>query len=142
MSIEIKEGETFTVPCPFIWSSYYSNMNEDGFSEALTWRPGVDWQFLPPDSSEPVAHGVGKVFYTVVSLHKPPHPYPARVFYTRKYETPDGRRFGKGRLLITTAQAFRRRLNGYKPRGVDGEIKLAPLSEAEKQALLQWPATP
>lgn len=132
------EGETYEVACPFVWSTY-TDMDEEGFSEALTWRPGIIWQDVYPDTTEPVAHGVGKVFYTIISIHKLPRPYPARVFYTRKFETPEGRVFGKSRLHMTTTQAFKRRLDGYKPAGIDrdDEIKVEPLTEEEKAALLK-----
>lgn len=131
----IEIGKTYEVVCPFV-RMVYSDMDEEGCSNVLSWKPGIEYRDVYPDSSEAIAHGVGKVFYTVVSTHKPPHPYPERVFFTRKFETPDGRKFGKVKLHILTMEAFRRRVAGYKPGGVDEWdtitlVNLTPEEEAE-----------
>lgn len=78
-----------------------------------SWRPGVRYQLVPPDDSEAVADAHGTMIMTVVSIHKPAH-YPERVFYTRRWRSPLGKEFGKPRLIIVTAEKFRRLARGYQ----------------------------
>lgn len=135
---EIEEGKSYEVACPFVMTTY-AEYDEDGRSTSLSWRPGIEWRDVYPDNSEAVAHGVGKVIYSVVSIHKLPRPYPPRVFFTRKFTSPDGRTFGKHRLHMLTREAFARRISGYRPGGIEraDDIVIAPLSEAEKRELLE-----
>lgn len=138
--MEIEEGKTYEAVCPFVHTTF-TEWDEGGKGTVLSWRPGVEWREVYPDNSEPVAHGIGKVQYTVVSVHKLPRPYPTRVFYTRKFVSPDGRAFGKPRLHVTTKDAFRRRTMAYRPGGIEymEDIVLAPLSDDEKRALVALP---
>lgn len=77
-----------------------------------SWRPGIeDW--MPNAYCEgKYADGMGSMTLTEVSRHKPGK-YPERVFYTRKFTTPDGVLFGKGGLRMTTATRFARLCKGY-----------------------------
>lgn len=49
---------------------------------------------------------------TVIDHFKPGR-FPARVFFTRRWVTPDGKEFGKGKLHIATIPAFKRRATAY-----------------------------
>ncbi len=134
----MEEGKTYEVECPFFLEPY-TEMNEDGYSTSLSWRPGIKWEAYSPEDAEPVCHGIGMVQYTIVSIHKLPRPYPPRVFFTRRFVSPDGRSFGKGRLHVMTSDAFRRRLKAYKPAGVgryDG-IRIVSLTEEEKSEMVK-----
>lgn len=134
--MEIRDGDIFTVECPFILDKY-TEMTEEGYCTFLSYRPGVKWEFLEPDSSEPVCHGVGTVTYKVVSYHKLPHPYPDRVFFTRKFKSPDGREFGKNRLLVLTKEAFSRRAKAYLPGGVDryDGVRIKSLTDEDRNEI-------
>lgn len=105
-------SETYTFDYPFVLADY-THYDEDGPVETKSWRPGVSNQFVHPDDFEPVAHGIGKQIVTVVSRHKPGR-YPERIFYTRQWEDPKGRVFGKKRLLVKTTPAFKRLISGYQ----------------------------
>lgn len=82
--------------------------------EVDSWRPGVEFEPCGPhgEESEAIADGIGKMVLTEVSRHKPGK-YPERVFYLRRYITPDGVEFGKPALRIAVASKFRRLCSGY-----------------------------
>jgi len=105
--------ETFTVEYPFI-RCIGSEWGEDGTVYFLSWRPGIDYRMIGyhGDDSEEYANAMGKMHLTVVSTHKPGR-YPERVFYTRQWESPDGKRFGKAGLKIATTYKFKRLCRGY-----------------------------
>jgi hypothetical protein len=111
-SIEIAEGASFNVTYPFVKGTF-SEFDGDGYSEAPTWTPGVRFEDISPEDVGSFADGEGAMTLTVVSVHKPGK-YPTRVFYTRRFATPDGKVFGKSRLHIATADKFRRLCNGYR----------------------------
>ena len=120
MSTVIEVGKTYEVACPFLRDTFES-YDEDGPTSEPTWRPGIRWETYGDgewQESQAEADGIGRVLYTVVDLHKLPRPFPPRVFFTRKWVSPDGKTFGKGALRIMTAEAFRRRLTGYRVHGV------------------------
>lgn len=73
-----------------------------------SWQPGFTHEFGYGGESEMVCHGFGHVIYTVIDFHALPKPYPARVFYTRKFRDPEGREFGKTKLNTRSAAAFTR----------------------------------
>lgn len=106
------QRELVEVAYPFFQDDY-NGLDEDGPYTAKTWRPGVRYEMVPPDDSEAVADGVGKMIMEVVSRHKPGR-FPERVFYTRRWVDPTGKEFGKRRLMIATSQQFRRIANGYR----------------------------
>lgn len=113
MSDPIEVGAVFEVEHPFVRGTY-TEWDEDGAAEVSTWNPGVRGEFVPPDGGEEVADGVGKQILTVVEVFKPGR-FPRRIFYTRQWVRPDGRKFGKaGKLHIKTEQAFRRLIRGYR----------------------------
>lgn len=117
MSDAVEVGKSYEVRCPFVRTTY-TEVDEDGTSEVPTWRPGVEWVNVGYFGEAEARHdGVGSVVYTVVDFHRLPRPYPPRVFFTRKWVSPDGHRFGKNRLHIMTLEAFRRRLQSYKFEG-------------------------
>jgi len=106
-------GEVFTVKYPFILEDY-TEWDEDGPSTFKSWVPGA--RFVASDAygeeSRACANGEGQMELTVVDVHKPGR-FPTRVFFTRKWVDPKGRRFGKSGLHIMTLDAFRRRAKGY-----------------------------
>lgn len=109
-------GDTFTIDYPFVRDTYTA-FDEEGCCEAQTWRPGVRFVPLPPygEDSGAVADGIGIAHFEVISIHKPAH-YPARVFFTRRFQTPrpEKRWFGKTKLHIVTLEKFRRLTRGYQ----------------------------
>lgn len=112
----IEAGRTYEVDYPFVRDTYdHYEQDEDGISATKrpTWRPGVENEMCAPDDAEAVADAIGKMALTVVSVHELPKPYKARVFFTREWVDPDGKRFGKKQLRIMGIAAFRRRLAGY-----------------------------
>lgn len=110
---EIMEGQIWTPDYPMVWAEYTVYSDEGPFVRK-TWSPGVRWEFTDPfGGSDAFADGVGKQILTVVSVHKPGK-YPERVFYTRKWQDPSGKVFGKPGLRITTTQNFRILAKGYR----------------------------
>src|SRR5690606_29498042 len=120
----MEAGDIFEVECPFV-RTVYTEYDQDGPSATLTWKPGIEWELVGPEGEADMrAHGLGKVRYTVVSVHQLPRPYPTRVFFTRKWVCPDGREFGASKLHVMTLQAFRRRTVSYKPAGAEDYTQL------------------
>lgn len=108
----IVPGAFIEVAHPFVREKY-NGLDEDGPFERMSWRPGVRFEHIPPDTGAFFADGVGKQTITIVSTHKPGR-FPERVFYTRQWEAPDGHKFGKTKLLYKTIQAFRVLTRGYR----------------------------
>lgn len=106
-------GAVFEIAYPFCLEDATVGFDDEGPLRAKSWRPGVRWDAIGPEDDGAFANGVGKQIVTVVSTHKPA-PFPERVFYTRQWETPEGKRFGKGRLFIKTVQGFRSLIKGYR----------------------------
>src|SRR3546814_8125533 len=101
-------GDIFTVVYPFVREEV-SLFGEDGPYESVKWRPGASYENCGPYGDVDIcAHGEGKMVLCVEDVHKPGH-FPTRVFFTRHFIDPDGKRFGKGGLKIMTVDAFRRR---------------------------------
>lgn len=112
MADPIVPGAEIEVAHPFVREDFES-MDSDGPFTTKTWRPGIRYEHLPPDSGEAVADGIGTQIITVVSVHKPGR-FPTRVFFTRRWRAPDGHEFGKAKLCTTTSQHFRIRCRGYR----------------------------
>jgi hypothetical protein len=116
----IEENKTYTVEYPFCRDKVsVPPDDEDGdFCEIDTWRPGTKYVDGPDACTEDtyvisVADAMGKMHLSVVSIHRPGK-FPTRVFFTRQWQDPDGKTFGKGKLHVTTQQAFTRLLRGYR----------------------------
>lgn len=110
---EYEAGAVFEVRYPFLRTVFKGYDEENGEFEQPSWKPGAE--FTGEDyrgRSVYVANGEGKQIVTVVSVHQPGR-FPTRVFFTRKWVTPDGVTFGKNALKIKTADAFRRMVRGY-----------------------------
>lgn len=133
----LQKGEEYRVSCPFV-RAVYTYYDEGGSYSSITWRPGIVFECAGPhgDDSYPVAHGVGTVVYRIVDIHKLPHPYPARAFYVRTWIDPDGRSFGKTSLRISTADALRRRIQGFRVPGCDDEYLVQDIDAAEKAQMI------
>lgn len=129
MNEPIQVGKTYEVECPYVRTTYdHYDADEDGYSctKRETWKPGVEFEARGyyGDESQAVADGIGKVLYTVVSVHPLPKPYKARVFFLREWIDPDGKRFGKKLLRIMGIGAFRSRLNGYRFGGYEDGFEM------------------
>lgn len=125
--LPIEAGKTYDVECPYVRTTYdHYDLDGEDYSATTraTWKPGIEWEACGPEDSEAVADGIGKVLYTVVSVHHLPKPYTARVFFVREWIDPDGKKFGKRTLRIMGIAAFRRRLNGYRFGGYEDGFKL------------------
>lgn len=108
---EFKPGAEIEVAHPFVREKY-TQQDEDGTAEVMSWRPGTRQENILPDDAEEVADGIGTQVIRIVSVHKPGK-YPTRVFFTRSWRDPQGNEFGKNKLCIAVASAFRRRCRGY-----------------------------
>lgn len=129
----IEAGKTYEVECPYVRTTYdhYEHDGEDfSCTKRDTWKPGVEWEANGPESDGPFADGVGKVLYTVVSVHELPKPYKARVFFVREWIDPDGKKFGKRTLRIMGIGAFQQRLNGYRFGGYEDGFEMRQQSAA------------
>jgi hypothetical protein len=109
---EFFAGQVICVVYPFVRDTY-TYWDEEGGIEAPTWRPGVRYEDCGPEDVEAVADGEGQVEFTVVDTFKPGR-YPTRVFLTRKFVTPDGKKFGKDKLHIWTVEKLRRLGRGFQ----------------------------
>ena len=107
----IESGAEFEVDFPFYLGIHVRHDIEGSWPDE-TWIPGCKSEFLPPDDTELVANGVGKMILSVVDIHKPGK-YPERVFYTRRWIDPEGNEFGSSKLHITTTPTFKRRADSY-----------------------------
>lgn len=107
----VAEGHVFRAPYPFVRVTYHE-ADEDGVSEVPSWAPGTRFEGMGPECGGSVADGMGEIFLTVVSVHKPGR-YPTRVFFTRQWRRPDGNVFGRSALQIATLEKFRRLARGY-----------------------------
>lgn len=117
-----KAGEEFRVRFPFIRDEYAA-FDEEGPVNVKTWRPGVGFEAVGPygEESEAYANGEGWMILSVVGVYKPGR-FPTRVFYTRKFISPSGDEFGKGKLQICTLEKFRRISASYQyPYVLDGD---------------------
>lgn len=112
MSERYTPGAVLAVAYPFVREAT-TLLDEEGPYETETWRPGTRFAPVPPDYSESVADAMGEMQITIVSTHKPGR-FPTRVFYTREWVDPDGKRFGKPKLHTATAATVTRMLNGYR----------------------------
>lgn len=118
MSEPIAAGQTFEFPYPFIRddiTEYDYDAEADIVTETKipSWRPGVRFESDGQGDMDTLADGVGRQIVTVVSVHKPGR-YPERVFYLRRWVSPDGKGFGKSRLMVKTSVAFRALISGYR----------------------------
>lgn len=115
MSEPIKAGAVFRVVYPFVRDSFtLPEFDGEQYCEVTTpsWKPGCGYRPDGPDSVEPFCHAEGSMELTVIDVHKPGK-YPARVFFTRQWIGPDGKKFGKTALRIMTMPAFKRRAAGW-----------------------------
>jgi hypothetical protein len=107
-------GQEFRAPYPFCRTTYDVLPDDDGEPvEQPTWKPGVEWDTNNFGDSEAGADAVGEVVFTVIAVFKPGS-YPPRVFFLRNWIDPDGRRFGRNNLRMTTQQNFRKLIKGYR----------------------------
>lgn len=109
-------GKTYTVTFPFVLEDVEILPDDPEATELVkvkSWRPGIEWEQHDSGDSDACADALGEMLLTVVDVHRPGR-FPTRVFYTRQWKDPMGRVFGKGGLRITTLEAFRRRVAGYK----------------------------
>lgn len=111
---EIRAGDKFAVSYPF-WLGETYDWAAGTAKLVDTWNPGVTFQPTGPETSEGFANGMGKMHLTVVDVYRPGD-WPTRVFYTRKWEDPNGKIFGKNRLHIKALGNFRGLLRGYRHR--------------------------
>lgn len=107
------EGAVYEFAYPFVRVEA-STWDDEGPSTFMSWRPGA---IVGPEDCQGYAtskaDGTGKQIVTVISTHKPGR-YPQRVFYLRAWMTPDGKKFGKPRLMIKTLTAFKTLIAGYR----------------------------
>jgi hypothetical protein len=117
-------GEVREVVYPFIRATY-GYMDVEGPVETEGWKPGHRYEDANGEGDvEAIADARGLMRLTVLSVHKPGK-YQARVFCTRRFVTPDGHEFGKGKLHIMTLRKFERLSRAYQvPYRLPGEPTL------------------
>jgi len=111
----VEIGKTYRVRYPFVLAMVDlpdPDPEGPGFYTTKSWRPGVEHGNDDNGDGWSAADGHGEMLLTVVDVHKPGR-FPARVFFTRQWQDPAGKVFGKGKLHIMTLPAFKRRLGGY-----------------------------
>jgi len=108
----VEAGAVFEVPYPFVRVSVRVRDGEGGSEKIDSWTPGVT-PFDDGDEYRLRADGMGQMILRVVSVHKPGK-YPERVFFTREWVTPEGKRFGKTGLKMLTKAMFVSRTYGYR----------------------------
>lgn len=107
-------GQEFRAPYPFCRTTYDALPDFEGEPvEQPTWKPGVEWDVNNYGDSEAGADAVGEVVFTVIAVFKPGS-FPPRVFFLRNWVDPDGKRFGRNNLRMTTQQNFRKLIKGYR----------------------------
>ena len=99
-------GAVFRVIYPFTKSDF-ETYDGNGPVTVKTWRPGISMESTGYGDVDIWADSEGEMVLTVVATFKPGR-FPTRVFYQRSFIDPDGRLFGKTRLLISTLEKFRR----------------------------------
>lgn len=107
-----QSGQVIRIGYPFVRDTY-TYWDEEGGVTVPTWRPGVRYEPCGPEDVEAVADGEGEAEFTVVDTFKPGR-FPERVFLTRRFVTPDGKVFGKGKLHIWTLEKLRRLSRGFQ----------------------------
>jgi hypothetical protein len=105
-------NSVFKIAYPFVKSTYTEHDGEN-FYEAPCWKPGVRGELVYPDDSKNVADAMGYQILTIIDIHKPGK-YPARVFYIRQWQDPNGIIWGKTNLRIKSLSAFKRDTKGYR----------------------------
>ena len=110
---EIEPGAVFELDHPFTRERSMVGWDDEGAMYANSWCPGVRFEPIGPEESGAFADGVGKQILTIVSTHRPGK-YPLRIFYTRQWIAPNGKRFGKDNLHIRAIQSFRQLIKGYR----------------------------
>lgn len=117
MPTEFFAGQEHRAPYPFIRTIYEAPPDDPEGTMCVkqeTWRPGVEHELEGPYGDTcTYADAMGEVLFTVIAVFKPGS-FPTRVFYLRNWIDPDGRRFGKNKLHVTTAQHFRTLTKGYR----------------------------
>lgn len=114
----IEEGYEHIVQYPFVRETIETPVFDEfdiwTLKESLTWRPGVRFEQHDANcDADTIADALGRMRLRVIAVVKPGK-YPERVFYTRQWQDPDGKLFGKTNLRMTTTQNFRVLLRGYR----------------------------
>jgi hypothetical protein len=109
---QLSPGDVFEIPHPFVREKY-NTMDDEGVCESEYWRPGVRMIENGRGHPDYRCDGKGVQILSVVSVHKPGK-YLERVFYTRRWRTPDGIEFGKRKLWVKARSAFIVLLSGYR----------------------------
>ncbi len=105
-------GEVHRVQYPFVRETVELG-SFDGDYKMEGWKPGVRFESDGFDGTDSIADALGFMLLTVISVHKPGR-FPERVFFTRQWEDPEFKVFGKTKLHISPSQTFRKLLRGYR----------------------------
>ena len=118
----VEPGATFRTPFPFL-ASKKQLFDEAGAREIISWRPGLEYEAQPPEGgwSKSYCNGWGSRIIEIISLHKPGK-YPERVFFTRRWQPPNGAEFGKSACRVTTLSTMRRWLRDGHPYPTDEDV--------------------
>lgn len=111
-------------PYPFVRDEHcVEGVDHDGLPLCIqfgNWRPGTRMEsrglrapYYEEEIIDCLADGMGQIELTAISIHRPGK-FPTRVFFTRHWIDPDGKRFGKNKLRMTTVNAFAALTTGYR----------------------------
>lgn len=125
-------GDTFSVIYPFVRAEY-DWFDVGGPIKLKTWRPGISVESADYGDVDIFADSQGEMILAVIATFKPGR-FPTRVFYTRQFVDPDGKAFGKGKLLICTLEKFHRISVKYQ---VDYDVEETFEEAAERRSEAQ-----
>ena len=106
--MKIKRGQVYRVEFPFV--RMFDNQFGDNYE---SWKPGYTTD--PHEDGYGVilkATGMGVAIIKIVSVCNLPGRYHQRIFFTRKWEAPDGYSFGNGHLEVRTIGKFKELIGG------------------------------
>jgi hypothetical protein len=105
-------GETYERWTAFIQEDVsLPDIETGGHSTVKSWRPGVRWVNVYPDSGRPVWDGEGAELRRIVAVTAIDGGG-VRILYRRQWRKPDGRLFGKQTVRMTTPSGFSSWLSG------------------------------
>jgi hypothetical protein len=113
MMIEFHAGQEIITEYPFVKEEiqgHLINVNTDFVS---VWIPSVKYEIISEFEEGFFCDGLGKRIITVHAVFKPGK-FRTRVFYTQKWQDPEGKIFGSNKLRIMAVQFFRDRSGPFK----------------------------
>lgn len=96
----------------------------DPIYEMKWWKPGYVWEVDRTGDRSTMATAMGKRLIEVIHVCELPGRYQRRVFYKRKWVTPENRKLGSDGLLVHTQQKFMKVIQPLIPDNWDNDFKV------------------